>query len=53
MTGDEQYMHRCLQLAQLAAGDVAPNPMVGAVLVHEGKSLERDITNNIAKHMQK
>ncbi|HZH37091.1 MAG TPA: bifunctional diaminohydroxyphosphoribosylaminopyrimidine deaminase/5-amino-6-(5-phosphoribosylamino)uracil reductase RibD [Flavisolibacter sp.] len=37
MTGDEQYMHRCLQLAQLAAGDVAPNPMVGAVLVHEGK----------------
>jgi diaminohydroxyphosphoribosylaminopyrimidine deaminase/5-amino-6-(5-phosphoribosylamino)uracil reductase len=37
MTGDEQYMQRCLQLAQLAAGDVAPNPMVGAVLVHEGK----------------
>ena len=30
-------MHRCLQLAKLAAGDVAPNPMVGAVLVHEGK----------------
>ncbi len=27
-------MHRCLQLAALAAGDVAPNPMVGAVLVH-------------------
>jgi diaminohydroxyphosphoribosylaminopyrimidine deaminase / 5-amino-6-(5-phosphoribosylamino)uracil reductase len=28
-------MIRCLQLAELAAGDVAPNPMVGAVLVHE------------------
>jgi diaminohydroxyphosphoribosylaminopyrimidine deaminase/5-amino-6-(5-phosphoribosylamino)uracil reductase len=28
-------MHRCLQLAALAAGNVAPNPMVGAVLVHE------------------
>ncbi len=28
-------MHRCLQLARLGAGTVAPNPMVGAVLVHE------------------
>src|SRR5437868_1771994 len=27
-------MHRCLQLASLGAGNVAPNPMVGAVLVH-------------------
>ena len=27
-------MHRCLQLALLGAGKVAPNPMVGAVLVH-------------------
>src|SRR4051812_37730470 len=32
-----KYMHRCLQLAKLAAGWVAPNPMVGAVLVNEGK----------------
>lgn len=31
------YMHRCLQLARLGAGKVAPNPMVGAVLVHEGR----------------
>jgi diaminohydroxyphosphoribosylaminopyrimidine deaminase/5-amino-6-(5-phosphoribosylamino)uracil reductase len=30
-------MQRCLELAQLGAGHVAPNPMVGAVLVHEGK----------------
>jgi diaminohydroxyphosphoribosylaminopyrimidine deaminase/5-amino-6-(5-phosphoribosylamino)uracil reductase len=30
-------MHRCLELALLAAGHVAPNPMVGAVLVHEGR----------------
>ncbi|MES2847424.1 MAG: bifunctional diaminohydroxyphosphoribosylaminopyrimidine deaminase/5-amino-6-(5-phosphoribosylamino)uracil reductase RibD [Bacteroidota bacterium] len=28
-------MQRCLQLAQLGAGNVAPNPMVGAVLVYE------------------
>ncbi|MEP6594720.1 MAG: bifunctional diaminohydroxyphosphoribosylaminopyrimidine deaminase/5-amino-6-(5-phosphoribosylamino)uracil reductase RibD [Ginsengibacter sp.] len=27
-------MHRCLQLARLGAGSVAPNPMVGAVLVY-------------------
>ena len=27
-------MQRCLELAQLGAGAVAPNPMVGAVLVH-------------------
>jgi diaminohydroxyphosphoribosylaminopyrimidine deaminase/5-amino-6-(5-phosphoribosylamino)uracil reductase len=30
-------MHRCLQLAKQGAGHVAPNPMVGAVLVHEGR----------------
>lgn len=30
-------MQRCLQLAELANGDVAPNPMVGSVLVYEGK----------------
>jgi diaminohydroxyphosphoribosylaminopyrimidine deaminase/5-amino-6-(5-phosphoribosylamino)uracil reductase len=29
------YMDRCLQLAKLGAGHVAPNPMVGAVLVHD------------------
>ncbi len=29
-----KYMHRCLALAQKGAGYVAPNPMVGAVLVH-------------------
>jgi len=30
-------MHRCLELAKQGVGYVAPNPMVGAVLVHEGK----------------
>ncbi len=29
-------MQRCLQLAGLAIGNTAPNPLVGAVLVHEG-----------------
>lgn len=30
-------MQRCLQLARLGAGYVAPNPMVGSVLVHEDR----------------
>ncbi len=34
MTTDELYMERSLQLAALGAGPVAPNPMVGAVLVY-------------------
>ena len=34
LTDHKQYMQRCLDLAQLGAGTVAPNPMVGAVLVH-------------------
>jgi len=31
----ETYMSRCLELAHRAMGRVSPNPMVGAVLVHE------------------
>lgn len=34
---DTFYMQRCIQLAQLGQGTVAPNPMVGAVLVYENK----------------
>ena len=30
-------MRRCLELAQLGAGNVAPNPMVGAILVYNNK----------------
>src|ERR1700748_770943 len=30
-------MQRCFQLAKLGAGHVAPNPMVGAVLVYEDR----------------
>jgi diaminohydroxyphosphoribosylaminopyrimidine deaminase/5-amino-6-(5-phosphoribosylamino)uracil reductase len=34
---EEKYMERCIQLAEQGAGNVAPNPMVGAVLVYENK----------------
>ncbi len=33
----EQYMQRCLQMAVMGAGNVAPNPMVGAVLVYNDR----------------
>ncbi len=33
----QQYMWRCLELAKRGVGLVAPNPMVGAVLVHENR----------------
>jgi len=34
---DEQYMLRAINLARKAYGQTAPNPMVGAVLVKDGK----------------
>ena len=33
---DDNYMQRALELAAKGAGLVSPNPMVGAVLVHDG-----------------
>lgn len=37
MANHTLYMQRCLQLAAEGAGSTAPNPMVGAVLVYEGR----------------
>ncbi|MEO6820232.1 MAG: bifunctional diaminohydroxyphosphoribosylaminopyrimidine deaminase/5-amino-6-(5-phosphoribosylamino)uracil reductase RibD [Ginsengibacter sp.] len=34
---EEIFMQRCIQLALLGSGKVAPNPMVGAVLVFEDR----------------
>lgn len=34
---EETYMRRCLQLAALGLGHTSPNPMVGAVIVRDGK----------------
>ncbi len=33
----EQMMQRCIQLAQNGLGTTYPNPMVGCVIVHDGK----------------
>ena len=37
MTTDEKYMFRCLQLARNGFYGAAPNPMVGAVIVCDGR----------------
>lgn len=37
MREHEKYMRRCLELAHLGAGNVSPNPMVGAVIVHHDR----------------
>jgi diaminohydroxyphosphoribosylaminopyrimidine deaminase/5-amino-6-(5-phosphoribosylamino)uracil reductase len=37
MNVHEKYMKRCLELAQKGFGRVAPNPMVGCVIVYKGR----------------
>lgn len=37
MTEDERYMRRCLQLASNGLQNAIPNPMVGAVIVCDGR----------------
>lgn len=37
MTADEQYIRRCIQLAKNGQMTTAPNPMVGAVVVCDGR----------------
>ncbi len=37
MDEHESYMHRCLELAKNGLGNVAPNPMVGSVIVNKDR----------------
>ena len=37
METDKVFIERCFQLARMGAGNVAPNPMVGAVITVNGK----------------
>jgi diaminohydroxyphosphoribosylaminopyrimidine deaminase/5-amino-6-(5-phosphoribosylamino)uracil reductase len=37
MSSHEIFMSRCLELAAMGIGSVSPNPMVGAVMVYEGR----------------
>ncbi len=42
---DERYMRRCIQIAKNGLGTTAPNPMVGAVIVHEGNIIGEGFTS--------
>ncbi len=37
MNANEKYINYCIELAKLGAGNVSPNPMVGCVIVCNGK----------------
>ena len=37
MNEDEKYMSRAIELAQRGLGNVSPDPMVGAVIVADGR----------------
>ncbi|MDM1292883.1 bifunctional diaminohydroxyphosphoribosylaminopyrimidine deaminase/5-amino-6-(5-phosphoribosylamino)uracil reductase RibD [Sphingobacterium sp. N143] len=40
-----RYMQRCLELAQMGAGSVSPNPMVGAVIVDNNQIIGEGYTS--------
>ena len=50
---NEQYMRRCIELARLGFGATVPNPMVGAVIVHQGKIIGEVIIANMEERMQR
>jgi diaminohydroxyphosphoribosylaminopyrimidine deaminase/5-amino-6-(5-phosphoribosylamino)uracil reductase len=43
-------MHRCLQLAEAGSGYVAPNPMVGCVIVHQGRIIGEGFHTKYGSH---
>lgn len=45
MNKHENYMKRCLELAEMGAGTVSPNPMVGAVIVHQDRIIGEGYTS--------
>ena len=49
MYSDEFYMQRCLDLAENALGKTYPNPIVGCVIVHEGKIIGEGTPEKIAE----
>ncbi len=45
LSTDETYMLRCLQIAKNGLGTTAPNPMVGAVIVHNDNIIGEGFTS--------
>ncbi len=50
MNQQEIYMHRCLELARNGLGRVAPNPMVGCVIVHNNKIIGEGYHKEYGQH---
>ncbi len=46
----EHYMQRCIQLAKNGLGNVAPNPMVGCVIVHDSKIIGEGYHREFGSH---
>lgn len=46
---DEKYIKECFKLAQKGAGYVSPNPMVGCVIVKDGKIIGRGYHKQFGK----
>lgn len=44
-SSDEKYMLRCIQIAKNGLGTTAPNPMVGAVIVHNDQIIGEGYTS--------
>lgn len=50
---EEKYMQRCIELARNGLCNVSPNPMVGAVIVHNGRIMAKDTISVADKPTQK
>ena len=48
---EEKYMARCIELAKGGRGNVSPNPMVGAVVVHKGRIIGEGFHRNVGRRM--
>ncbi len=46
----ETYIKRCLQIGEFGLGTTRPNPMVGAVIVHENKIIGEGFTSAYGSH---
>lgn len=49
MFSDEFFMQRCIELAQKGLGSVAPNPMVGCVIVHDNRIIGEGYHRNFGE----
>lgn len=50
MQNDSFFMRKCLELAQKGFPDCSPNPMVGSVIVHEGKIIGEGYHKKYGSH---